>query len=130
MAEQIPGFERTNAAPDARYDLGCVYIGVNDVRRIDWDPDAFRAGIESTLQFLHGRCDRVLTMTAPMDGWSGCLVSTSASICGGRLMMSDAMPRMNPVSRRMPRTRHPLPRISRKERRHAVRGSACSSTTA
>jgi lysophospholipase L1-like esterase len=66
VAEQIPGFERTNAAPDARYDLGCVYIGVNDVRRIDWDPDAFRAGIESTLQFLHGRCDRVLTMTAPL----------------------------------------------------------------
>src|SRR2546423_10828273 len=23
--------------PDFRYDLGCLYIGVNDVRTVDWD---------------------------------------------------------------------------------------------
>ena len=29
------------ARPGARYDLGCLYIGVNDVRAPDWDAQAF-----------------------------------------------------------------------------------------
>ena len=32
LVVQIPRFERATAHPDARYDLGCLYIGVNDVR--------------------------------------------------------------------------------------------------
>ena len=40
--DQIPAFERRTAAPGARYHLGCLYIGVNDVRlRSGWDREAF-----------------------------------------------------------------------------------------
>ena len=66
VAEQIPTFQRTSAAPNARYELGCLYIGVNDVRHLSWDPDAFASGLATALTFLRGRCDRVLTVTAPL----------------------------------------------------------------
>jgi lysophospholipase L1-like esterase len=63
---QIPAFsERTNR--DARFDLGCLYIGVNDVRGVDWDPARFERDFTVALRFLHERCDRVLTVTAPLD---------------------------------------------------------------
>ena len=52
VAEQIPAFERRNADPDARYDLGCLYIGVNDVRSVDWNPDRFAAAYAAALGFL------------------------------------------------------------------------------
>jgi lysophospholipase L1-like esterase len=63
---QIPAFEARAAHPDARYDVGCLYIGVNDVRGLDWDPGAFAADYEPSLGFLAARCDRVLTVTAPL----------------------------------------------------------------
>ena len=39
----MPAFLARSARPDARYDLGCLYVGVNDVRAPDWDPAAFAA---------------------------------------------------------------------------------------
>jgi lysophospholipase L1-like esterase len=63
---QIPAFlERS--LPDARYEVGCLYIGVNDVRTVEWDAAAFEDGFRRSLGFLSERCDRVLTMTAPLD---------------------------------------------------------------
>ena len=41
VAEQIPAFQARSADPGARYDVGCLYIGVNDVRALDWDAVAF-----------------------------------------------------------------------------------------
>lgn len=64
---QIPAWSEWTAAPDPRYDLGCLYIGVNDVRALDWDQGAFEAGCSRALGFLGERCDRVLTATAPLD---------------------------------------------------------------
>jgi lysophospholipase L1-like esterase len=63
---QIPAFQARAAHPDARYDVGCLYIGVNDVRGPDWDGARFAAGFEPALRFLRDRCDRVLTLTAPL----------------------------------------------------------------
>ena len=60
VASQIPA----HARPDARYDLGCLYIGVNDVRSPDWDVEAFRQAFRTALQFLAARCDRMLAVTA------------------------------------------------------------------
>jgi hypothetical protein len=55
LAEQLP------AVPDsARYDLGCLYVGVNDVRALDWDRARFEAGHRAALAFLAERCDGVL----------------------------------------------------------------------
>jgi hypothetical protein len=67
VREQIPAFRRVAVDPDARYDLGCVYIGVNDVRAPDWDASAFAPRFREALAFLGERCDRTLTMTAPLD---------------------------------------------------------------
>ena len=64
--QQIPAFEARAAHPDARYDLGCLYVGVNDVRGFDWSPGAFAADYEPCLRFLAARCDRVLAVTAPL----------------------------------------------------------------
>jgi lysophospholipase L1-like esterase len=66
LATQIPGFVGTHAHPDARYDVGCLYIGVNDVRMFEWDAGAFAPGFEAALGFLRDRCDRVLAVTAPL----------------------------------------------------------------
>jgi lysophospholipase L1-like esterase len=66
VGEQIPAFMSHNANPRARYDLGCLYIGVNDVRGFDWDAAAFEARYEVALRFLRERSDRVLTVTAPL----------------------------------------------------------------
>jgi lysophospholipase L1-like esterase len=62
---QLPLFERVNADPEARYDLGCLYIGTNDIHYPDWDPQRFRAGFSQALGFLAQRCDRTLTATLP-----------------------------------------------------------------
>ena len=61
LAAQVP------AVGDGRYDLGCLYIGVNDVRALDWDRASFERGHAAALAFLADRCDRVLTATVPLD---------------------------------------------------------------
>ncbi len=40
VTEQLTGFIRRTGG-GRRYDVGCLYIGVNDVRSVDWDPEAF-----------------------------------------------------------------------------------------
>jgi lysophospholipase L1-like esterase len=64
---QIPAFREQSADPEARYQLGCLYIGVNDVRAPDWDPASFDLEFRRSVGFLLRRCDRVLTATAPLD---------------------------------------------------------------
>ena len=66
LHQQIPAFAARSAHPDGRYDVGCLYIGVNDVRGLDWDARAFAAEFEPALRFLRERCERVLTLTAPL----------------------------------------------------------------
>lgn len=66
LADQIPAFERRTTQFDARYDVGCLYIGVNDIRSLTWDPAAFAADFDVALRFVAARCDRVLTATAPL----------------------------------------------------------------
>jgi lysophospholipase L1-like esterase len=62
LAEQVP-----HVPADARYDLGCLYVGVNDVRALDWGRAAFERGHRQALEVLRARCDRVLTLTVPVD---------------------------------------------------------------
>ncbi len=66
VGSQMPAFlERS--APGARYAVGCLYIGVNDVRTVEWDAVAFESAFAEAMRFLGERCDRVLTMTVPLD---------------------------------------------------------------
>jgi lysophospholipase L1-like esterase len=67
VSEQIPRCERTSARPQAGYDVGCLYVGVNDVRSADWDQIAFAAAFREALGFLARRCERTLALTAPLD---------------------------------------------------------------
>jgi lysophospholipase L1-like esterase len=64
-SRQIPAHHAVSGA--ARYDVGCLYIGVNDVRALDWDLDAFAAAHRAALDYLAARCERVLTLTVPLD---------------------------------------------------------------
>jgi lysophospholipase L1-like esterase len=65
--EQLPAAEQRTRSPMASYDLGCLYIGVNDVRGFDWDAARFERDFRRALRFLHERCQRVLTLTTPLD---------------------------------------------------------------
>ena len=65
--EQLPAFTARAGAPDGPYDLGCLYIGTNDVRGFDWDPFAYERGLREALGFLGARCERTLTATIPLD---------------------------------------------------------------
>ncbi len=65
LGQQLPAFEQRTADPGARYDVGCLYIGVNDVRALDWDADGFEPVYAAALDFLSARADRVLTVTTP-----------------------------------------------------------------
>ncbi len=64
---QIPAHHRLNAIEQPRYQLGCLYIGVNDVRSPDWDPVGYERQLAEALAYLHSLCDRVLTVTIPLD---------------------------------------------------------------
>jgi hypothetical protein len=64
VAEQIPAWR---ARGGGRYDVGCLYIGVNDVRTFEWDADALAADLRSALGALREACERVLCLTIPLD---------------------------------------------------------------
>ncbi len=66
IALQIPLFQRV-ADPNARYALGCLYIGTNDVRLPGFDVAAFEQCHSDALEFLSQRCDGLLTLTIPLD---------------------------------------------------------------
>jgi lysophospholipase L1-like esterase len=67
--DTAPGVRRDQlpAVPGERYDLGCVYVGVNDVRDGGWDPVAYERDLDAILTGLAARCDRTLTLTIPLD---------------------------------------------------------------
>jgi lysophospholipase L1-like esterase len=66
VARQLPAFAaRTD--PSARWDVGCLYVGVNDVRALDFDPVAFARDHRAALALLHERCERVLAVSLPED---------------------------------------------------------------
>jgi lysophospholipase L1-like esterase len=110
VARQIPAFLRRAADPDARYDVGCLYIGVNDVRGFDWDPGAFESEFREAVAFVAARCERMLVVTIPLGvglppagakvdeanriieaaaGDIGALVCDLRGFSGRRLVMAD-----------------------------------------
>ncbi len=60
LREQLPRVR-------ADYDVGCLFLGANDVRSVDWDAAAFEHGLGIAMAGLGERCDRLLTMTLPLD---------------------------------------------------------------
>ena len=64
---EIPRFRSATPDAGARFDVGCLYIGVNDVRGLDWDEAYFEPRYREALSFIAERCDRTLTATIPLD---------------------------------------------------------------
>jgi lysophospholipase L1-like esterase len=64
VARQLPAVE---AQAGAEWDVGCLYVGVNDVRALHFDEAAFARDHLAALRFLAERCERVLTATIPED---------------------------------------------------------------
>jgi lysophospholipase L1-like esterase len=66
VGRQLPAFGE-RADPAGRYDVGALYIGVNDVRGADFDAAAFARDHRAALDALARRCDRLLAVMLPTD---------------------------------------------------------------
>jgi lysophospholipase L1-like esterase len=60
VAHQLPKLA------DHEFAVGCVYIGVNDVRDAGWDAAAYERDLDVIYGKLTARCERVLGMTLPL----------------------------------------------------------------
>jgi len=67
VERQIPLHQRVNAVEQPRYQLGCLYIGTNDLRSPEWDPTHFERDFTTALAYLQSLCERVLTVSLPLD---------------------------------------------------------------
>ena len=72
-------------APEGPFDLGCLYIGTNDVRAFDWDPFAYERGLgrgaglpRRTLR-AHADSDAPARPRAPARGREGGSTPTRSS---------------------------------------------------
>ena len=96
----------------ADYDLACLYVGVNDVRRTDWDAGRYEHDLRAVLTGLAPRAARTLLCTVPLDlgrppaggkvrelnaivrraaGEHGALVCALDDLAGWRLVLPDAV---------------------------------------
>lgn len=60
LADQVPRLS-------GPYDLGCVYVGVNDARSVGWDAGALERDARAIVAALVEACARVLVVTPPED---------------------------------------------------------------
>ena len=66
VSAQIRRSRRTTSIPPRATTWAALYIGVNDVRALDWDAAAFEADFRRALSFVRSRCDRTLAVSAPL----------------------------------------------------------------
>jgi lysophospholipase L1-like esterase len=60
LREQVPRLR-------GRADLGCLYAGVNDTRRLDWDAAAYERDLRAIVAALGEHAERLLLCTVPHD---------------------------------------------------------------
>jgi hypothetical protein len=60
VREQVPRL----AGP---YAVGCLYVGVNDVRQVGFDAAAYERDVDAALGALAACCERVLTFALPVE---------------------------------------------------------------
>jgi lysophospholipase L1-like esterase len=94
------------------YDLGCVYVGVNDARSLEWDAVAFEADLAAIVAALGACSHRLVLCTVPADlgrpragakavaagaivraiaGRHGAAVSNLDDLAGARWLLPDAV---------------------------------------
>src|SRR4051794_24316703 len=64
LAEQVP---RLGGGRRRRYDVGCVFAGVNDARSLDWSVDAFARDLRAVTEAVRAVADVVVLATLPED---------------------------------------------------------------
>ena len=47
-------------------EVGVLYVGVNDVRSVDWDAAAYERDLATILEAMRAACERVLVLTLPL----------------------------------------------------------------
>jgi hypothetical protein len=52
---------------DGPYDVGALYVGVNDVRAPDWDAAGYERDLRAIAAALAACCDRLVLCTIPVD---------------------------------------------------------------
>lgn len=52
---------------EGAYDIGLLYVGVNDARSVAWEPDGFERSVSALLDVLSACCSRVALLTLPRD---------------------------------------------------------------
>jgi len=60
LAGQLPRVKR-------EYDVGALYVGVNDVRDPGFDPEAYGRDLRAAVEGLAPRCAQLLLLTLPRD---------------------------------------------------------------
>ncbi len=60
LARQVP-------ALDGPYAIGCLWIGVNDVRSVDFDVAAYGDALHACVDAVAAACERVAMPTIPLD---------------------------------------------------------------
>jgi hypothetical protein len=60
LAEQVPRL-------DGPYDVGALYVGVNDARALDWDAGAYARDLDAIAGALRACCSRLVACTLPAD---------------------------------------------------------------
>ena len=60
LARQVPRLAGT-------YDVGCLYIGVNDARSVRWDAAGFEDAARGIVEALTAACERVVVLAPPHD---------------------------------------------------------------
>ena len=48
------------------YAVGCLYVGVNDVRQVGFDAAGYERDLDAAARALAGRCERVLLLAPPV----------------------------------------------------------------
>jgi hypothetical protein len=52
---------------DGPYAIGCLWVGVNDVRSPGFDPDAYGTALRAAVDAVADACERVVLATIPLD---------------------------------------------------------------
>jgi lysophospholipase L1-like esterase len=60
VATQLPKVQHA-------YAVGAVYVGVNDVRSLDFDPERYAAGLEAIVARVTAHAERTVLCTIPLD---------------------------------------------------------------
>ncbi len=60
LADQVPRLQ-------GPYDLGVLFVGINDTRGMEWDPGRFAREVRTIAGALREACDRVVVLTLPED---------------------------------------------------------------